>query len=86
MPYKVNTQSSGIIGYASQFNTPVLALAEGLIGKLVSKYKLGYTINEISPKAIAEFINQWEGKNKSIPKDYIEINTVGRFLEMIEFC
>lgn len=86
MPYKVNTQSSGIIGYASQFNTPVLASAEGLIGKLVSKYKLGYTINEISPKAIAEFINQWEGKNKSIPKDYIEINTVSRFLEMIEFC
>lgn len=86
MPYKVNTQSSGIIGYASQFNTPVLASAEGLIGKLVSKYKLGYTINEISPKAIAKFINQWEGKNKSIPKDYIEVNTVSRFLEMIEFC
>lgn len=86
MPYKVNTQSSGIIGYASQFNTPVLASSEGLIGKLVRKYKLGYTINEITPKAIAEFISQWDGQNNDIPKDYIEINTVDRFLEMIEFC
>lgn len=86
MPYKVNTQSSGIIGYASQFNTPVLASSDGLIGKLVRKFKLGYTINEISPKAIAEFISQWDDHHNDIPKDYIEINTVDRFLKMIEFC
>ena len=43
MPYLETAQSSGVIGYASQFGTPVLASDRGLIGKLVRRYGLGWT-------------------------------------------
>ena len=44
MPYLETAQSSGVIGYASQFGVPVLASDEGLIGKLVRHYRLGHTV------------------------------------------
>ena len=42
MPYKRTSQSSGIIGYASQFSVPVLMPKKGLLKRLVRLYGLGY--------------------------------------------
>lgn len=52
--YDSTEQSSGSIGYASAFNTPVIGPSEGLLGVLIRDYKLGITINEITPQKIKE--------------------------------
>lgn len=85
MPYKVVSQSSGVIGYAAQYDTPVLAPAKGLIGKLVKKYQLGYLIDEVTPDNIAEFINKGLHNKKKISTEYLKINTVDNFINMIQF-
>lgn len=43
MPYLEYDKSSGLLGYASQFSKPVIGISNGLIGKLIKKYKLGLT-------------------------------------------
>lgn len=85
MPYKVVSQSSGVIGYAAQYNTPVLAPAKGLIGKLVKKYKLGYLIKRVSPYDIAAFIIKCPQDKKKVPTEYLDINTVDNFINSIRF-
>jgi glycosyltransferase involved in cell wall biosynthesis len=57
IPYKNVESSSGILGHAALANKPVIGCSEGLLGELISKYNLGYTINSITPRAIAEKIN-----------------------------
>lgn len=84
IPYKKTSQSSGIIGYAGQFNVPVLAPSDGLIGKLVRRYSLGYTINPVTAHKIAEFINQYK-PGADIPTLYQRNNTVQNFIDKIEF-
>lgn len=85
MPYKAVSQSSGVIGYAAQYNTPVLAPSKGLIGKLVKKYKLGYLIEEVNPNNIASFINKWVNKKYNVSTEYLKINTVDNFINIIQF-
>ncbi len=58
LPYSNTAQSSGIIGYGAQFKVPVVVPNGGLLGKLVKKYKLGYTVDLSSGKEIADFIKQ----------------------------
>lgn len=43
MPYLDTSQSSGMLGYASRYNLPVIGPATNLLGKLIRLYKLGYT-------------------------------------------
>lgn len=86
MPYKVVSHSSGMIGYAAQFNTPVLAPNKGLIGKLVRYYKLGYVISDVSPRSIAAFIKDNRNSLLSVPHYYMEKHTINNFLESIRFC
>lgn len=85
IPYKAVSQSSGVIGYAAQYNTPVLAPSRGLIGKLVRKYKLGYVINEVNSKGIAEFINKGYIYKQDVPTDYLTVNNVHNFINTISF-
>ena len=86
MPYKVVSQSSGILGYAAQYNTPVLASSKGLIGKLVRKYKLGYLINNVTPLDIADFLNEdIKYEDMDVSKNYLKVNTVDNFISGIHF-
>lgn len=48
IPYKNPNQSSGVIGYASLFQKPVIGPSQGLLGRLIKEYKLGVTIDYIS--------------------------------------
>lgn len=56
IPYQVMAQSSGLLGYAAQFRKPVLGPSEGLIGKLIRKYHLGFTMTSVKAVGIAEGI------------------------------
>lgn len=58
IPYKNTAQSSGLLGYAAQFNKPLLAPSNGLIGKLVNEYKLGYLLDNLSPRTIADNLDK----------------------------
>lgn len=55
-PYQVMAQSSGLLGYAAQFQKPVLGPSEGLIGKLIRNYNLGFSMPTVKAHSIAEGI------------------------------
>lgn len=57
MPYKEQNQSSGVLNYASLFGKPVLAVNNGLICKIVKKYKLGYLIDDCKSNHLINFFN-----------------------------
>lgn len=82
MPYKETAQSSGLIGYASQFGVPVIAPKTGFIGKLVRRYRLGLTIPNTSPDSLREAFNQV----RTLPrptKRYCEDHTVQLFANVL---
>jgi glycosyltransferase involved in cell wall biosynthesis len=84
MPYKVTTQSSGVIGYAAKYNIPVIAPRENLIGRLVRQYELGYTITLPDAYYIANFLNDIGSiKHKDISKTYLKANSIESFKDVI---
>lgn len=82
IPYKNTAQSSGLLGYAAQFNKPLLAPSNGLIGKLVSEYKLGYLLDNLSPRAIADNLDKVVDFSVN-GRDYLEQHKVIFFTEKI---
>lgn len=58
VPYKNVEQSSGIIGHAAQYGKPVIGPAEGLLGVLISEYKLGYAIAHLDADKLKEVISR----------------------------
>lgn len=56
MPYTHASQSSGMLGYAAFYNKPVIGPRDGLIGELIVRYALGYTLKAVSPACLAETI------------------------------
>ncbi len=56
MPYRNTAQSSGLLGHAAYYGTPVIGPKDGLIGKLIRKNHLGIQIDSISPASIADAI------------------------------
>lgn len=56
VPYKNVEQSSGIIGYAAQYNKPVIGPSEGLLGELIKEYRLGYIIPQLNDLKLSERI------------------------------
>lgn len=82
LPYYNTGQSSGVIGYGAQFNTPVIVPNNKLLGKIVRKYKLGFLLKDNSAREIVNFIRT-ESKNKLIKTNnnsyYLDINSVENF-------
>ena len=78
IPYLTSYGSSGVIGYAAQFQKPVIATSSGMIGKLVRKYHLGITIlqpdTKLLIKAYQEVV-EWT----SWDERYIMSNNVEQF-------
>lgn len=68
-PYKLTDLSSGVLGYAATFTKQVIGPAGGLIGKLIRKYKLGVTLDEITSSNIADAITK-------VKKSFAESNYV----------
>ena len=82
VPYSNVSSSSGIIGYASKFNIPVIGPSNGLLGKLIRKYKLGKTLHQITPDTLYKELKKGSFENNSNPK-YVEINTIKNFSRTI---
>jgi len=81
LPYEETSQSSGIIGYAAQFKVPVLMPNGGLIGRLVTEYKIGYTYTP--EEFVSSFINI---VSNSIPKtnsNYTDTHTLEDFKKVL---
>lgn len=87
IPYKRTSQSSGVIGYASQFNKPVIAPNDGLLGQLIEKYNLGILIDEVSSinliNAYRQIIN---GEYINPDNQYVNDNSVENFNKTIFRC
>lgn len=84
IPYKRTSQSSGLIGYASQFGKPVIAPSKGLLGTLVRKYKLGILINDRTPQSlISAYKKVANGQFVSPSNDYCEDNSIESFRDHI---
>lgn len=56
LPYLETERSSGILGYAAQFNTPVIGPSSGLIGKLIKEYGLGIQLEVCNESYLADAI------------------------------
>ena len=84
-PYKDTAQSSGILGFAAQFNKPVIAPQENLIGKLVEKYKLGITLKKVDALSLASTIKSLHiiREEPREPSSYLKINSVENFTNNI---
>lgn len=81
IPYKNAYQSSGVFGYASQFDTPVIALGKNLHRRLIRQYHLGYAIPSTSASAIAEFVSHAPTHPVHVSKKYVQDHTPRLFCE-----
>lgn len=87
IPYRRTAQSSGIIGYASQFGKPVIAPAKGLLGELVSRFELGITIKNTDPDSLVDAYRAIVNGNYTKPtRLYCESNTIEEFKKTIDIC
>jgi len=85
IPYHRTSQSSGIIGYASQFGKPVIAPGSGLLGQLIRRYSLGYLLPEVSEASIREGFRAVAGGQVPAPtQEYCRVNTVHAFMDTIQ--
>lgn len=58
VPYLETMRSSGIIGYAAQFNKPVIGPKSGLMGYLIDHYQLGELLSECNADNLAYALRQ----------------------------
>lgn len=79
-PYKNTCQSSGAIGYAAQFGKPVIGPLRGLLGNLISHYRLGYQIKDITAESLFRAIVDF--KRMPVPDDYVRDNQLKDFLKI----
>lgn len=56
IPYLSTSHSSGVIGYASFFNKPLIGPSGGLIGNLIEEYNMGKMLEEINAEKLREAI------------------------------
>ena len=83
MPYREVYQSSGLIGYASLYNTPVIANSKGMLGKLVRQFRLGYSIDFSDIESASISIQEIEKKRINVSGEYICTHKVSEFTKTI---
>ena len=82
LPYNESSRSSGIVGHAAFYEKPVAVVKGGVIGKVVKRWRLGYTIENNSPNEIQRFL-------RSLPEytfmsnDYLDSHTMKVFYDII---
>lgn len=81
-PYKRSGQSSGCIGYAAQFKKPVIASPNGLLGKLVRRYKLGLIVDELNGNSLVKAIRRYKDWNYTTDL-YLADNQLSKFQKAI---
>ena len=85
IPYQSIERSSGIVGYASQFKKPLIAPADGLLGKIVRTYNLGITLRKLTPSLLVEaYVIISHNKKIGATSKYLIENNVQNFQKAIE--
>lgn len=82
IPYENTSYSSGVLGYAALFNKPVIGPADGLLGKLIKRNRLGTALCKIDSQILAQKIIQTPPSIKNSDK-YIEQNSIEAFQNSI---
>lgn len=72
-------QSSGFLGHAALHRKPIIAYNKGMIGKLVRKYHLGYTVNVDGPESLSHDILRVVNEKYLVPDQYIKTHRVTDF-------
>jgi hypothetical protein len=83
IPYLNSYQSSGVLGYSAQFNVPVIGPKNGLLGKLIKRYKLGICLSDVGRSSLKECFDVLEKKRFYHGSEYISDNSIPQFLEKI---
>lgn len=86
IPYTNVENSSGIIGYAAQYNKPVIGPKEGLLGDIIDFYHLGITISQLDAHKLKNTIAKMI--EKDIPdridgNDYLNTSSIDNFTNTI---
>ena len=81
IPYKLTDLSSGVLGYAAVFQTPVIGPSSGLIGELIKEYGFGDALDDINPIRLKEAILGFQPY--ALNTVYAERNTVDTFIDCI---
>jgi glycosyltransferase involved in cell wall biosynthesis len=83
IPYKNTEQSSGVISYAAQFKTPVVAPKVGLLGKIVKRNKLGILIEDSTAESMKVFFENADNYNFQVQNYYLKNNAIFQFVKII---
>lgn len=84
MPYHKVAQSSGLIGYASQFKKPVIGPNGGLLGSIIQEYRLGFQIDKPYVVHLGNAYQKVADGEVPSPTDYYcQNNNVNSFLNSI---
>lgn len=82
IPYKVKSQSSGIVGHAAFYNKPVVVAQGGIIGKAVRRWHLGLLLDAPSAECIKGFVENPIPMNVH-GENYVEANSIDSFCDKI---
>lgn len=74
------SQSSGFLGHAAIHSKPVIANGNGLIGKLVRRYRLGFLADNLTHESIIIAVRNALKYNFSMPEDYARSHRVDDFI------
>lgn len=82
IPYKVKSQSSGIVGHAAFYNKPVVVARGGIIGKAVRRWHLGNLLDVPSAECIRGFVEN-PTSMEAHGENYVKTHSIESFCEMI---
>lgn len=85
VPYKVKSQSSGIVGHAAYYGKPVIAVRGGVIGKMVRRWHLGFLLDDPSAVCICQCIKSISNTSVCSTKEngYLESHSKEMFCNTI---
>lgn len=81
IPYDYSSVSSGVIGYSAIYGKPVIGPSDGLLGKLIRRYKLGLRLSNTSVGCIQDAICAFQPYR--IDTDYKERIRIPNFINGI---
>lgn len=85
LPYKRVAQSSGMVGYAAQFDKPVIAPSKGLIGDIVSQYKMGLQLDQLTPESLRDAYLEFIQKDIKVDgNSYCKGHSIEEFKKIIK--
>lgn len=80
MPYQQTELSSGVLGYAAVFQKPVIGPSNGLIGRLIKQFNMGYALDSVMAPSLSKSFNSDIAFKES---GYAHQNDVKKFIKVI---